>query len=150
MTEIHPEAQAVLDRLNAERVPPAYTLSPRGAREVLNDLLLDEGPPEPVGRVQDLTIDSPVGDLPIRVYEPEAGDGPYPVLLYYHGGGWVRGSVDTHDDLLRSLCRDVGCLVIGVDGRGQRRERRRRPGPHCPRRRLRWWKPHGGDDAPHP
>ncbi|MFB6236642.1 MAG: alpha/beta hydrolase [Halopenitus sp.] len=115
MTEIHPEAQAVLDRLSEERVPPAYTLSPRGAREVLNDLLLDDEPPEPVGRVQDLTIDSPVGGLPVRVYEPSEGDGPYPVLLYYHGGGWVRGSVDTHDDLLRSLCREIGCLVIGVD-----------------------------------
>ncbi len=71
---------------------------------------------EPVGAVEDRTVPGPGGDLPVRVYAP-AGRGPFPVLLYIHGGGWVIGSRDSHDDLCRSLCSRSGAAVVSVDYR---------------------------------
>lgn len=67
---------------------------------------------EKVAKVEDRKA----GSLPLRVYTPE-GPGPFPVLLYFHGGGWVVGSLDSHDDLCRSLCRRAGVLVVSVDYR---------------------------------
>lgn len=60
--------------------------------------------------------DRKAGAVPLRVYTPE-GSGPFPVLLYLHGGGWVVGSLDSHDDLCRSLCKRAGALVASVDYR---------------------------------
>jgi acetyl esterase len=68
---------------------------------------------EPVGRVDERMVAGPHGVIPVRVYSP-AGSGPWPMLLFVHGGGWVMGSVDTHDDLCRSLCHRVGAVVISV------------------------------------
>lgn len=71
---------------------------------------------EPVARVDDQAIPGSAGDVPVRVYTPP-GTGPFPVLLYIHGGGWVIGSRDSHDDLCRSLCHRSGALVVSVDYR---------------------------------
>ncbi|MEH7583831.1 alpha/beta hydrolase, partial [Priestia megaterium] len=54
--------------------------------------------------------------LTIRVYEPE-GTGPFPALVYYHGGGWVLGSLDTHDSICRSYANEANCIVVSVDYR---------------------------------
>jgi acetyl esterase len=61
-------------------------------------------------------VPGPAGDVPIRVYTP-AGTAPFPILLYIHGGGWVIGSRDSHDDLCRSLCHRAGALVVSVEYR---------------------------------
>ena len=61
-------------------------------------------------------IAGPAGDIPLRVYAP-AGDGPFPVLMYIHGGGWVVCSLDTHDRECRTLAYRAGCLVVSVDYR---------------------------------
>jgi acetyl esterase len=71
---------------------------------------------KPVGDVRELAIEGPDGDLTIRVYTPE-GDGPHPALMFFHGGGWVIGSLDTHDDLCRALMSEAGCVVISVEYR---------------------------------
>lgn len=54
--------------------------------------------------------------IPVRIYHP-AGSGPFPILMYFHGGGWVVGTLDGYDDLCRSLCHRAGAVVVSVDYR---------------------------------
>jgi acetyl esterase len=67
-------------------------------------------------RVADRTIPGPHGDMPVRIYRPE-GDAPKPTVVYYHGGGWVIGGLDTHDGTCRALANAVDALVVSVDYR---------------------------------
>lgn len=69
-----------------------------------------------VGNVADRTIPGPGGDLPIRIYTPK-GEGPFPVCVHFHGGGWVIGDLDTHDAQCRDLCNLANCIVVAVDYR---------------------------------
>jgi acetyl esterase len=66
--------------------------------------------------VDDTTCPGPAGEIPVRVYRPDARQ-PRPVVVYYHGGGWVIGSLTTHDNVCRALANDVGALVVSVDYR---------------------------------
>ncbi len=66
--------------------------------------------------ISDMTIPAPGGDLPIRVYRP-AGEGVKPALVYFHGGGWVIGSLASHDGACRRLAEVSGCVVVAVDYR---------------------------------
>jgi acetyl esterase len=67
----------------------------------------------PVALVEDRLIAGLAGDLPVRVYTPE-GRGPLPIVVFFHGGGWVLGSLDTHDPFCRALCAGAGCVVVSV------------------------------------
>lgn len=67
----------------------------------------------PVAGIVDRAIPGPAGDIPIRVYTPE-GAGPFPLLLYFHGGGFVVGSIDGSHELCRTLCGGAGCVVVSV------------------------------------
>ncbi len=71
--------------------------------------------PELAG-TDDRTIPGPAGEIPIRVYTP-LGDGPFPILVWYHGGGFTIGSLDSHDPICRQLCAQAECLVVSVDYR---------------------------------
>ncbi len=71
---------------------------------------------EPVGKVEDLTIPGPGGDIPVRVYAPE-GEGPFPVLVYFHGGGFVLCDIDTYDSICRALTNAAGCITVSIDYR---------------------------------
>ena len=71
---------------------------------------------DPVAKVENQTIPAPGGKLPLRVYTPK-GQGPFPILLWFHGGGWVLGSLDTGEDPCRSLCSRAGAVVVSVDYR---------------------------------
>ena len=116
---LHPKARALLDLMVANRVPPTHTLSPEQARSFYRDrrALTQPDPPE-VGSVQDLSCDGPHGPIRLRLYRPRgASAAPLPVLVYYHGGGWVIGDLDTHDTLCRSLSNGAGCAVLAVDYR---------------------------------
>lgn len=64
--------------------------------------------------VQDLAIESHERLLPLRLYTP-GGNGPFAVLLFFHGGGWVTGDLDTHDGFCRFMCEWAGCVVVAVD-----------------------------------
>ena len=67
----------------------------------------------PVAKAEDRTIPCYWGDLPIRVYSP--GDaGPYPILLYFHGGGFIMHNIASHDSLCRALCNACGAVVVNV------------------------------------
>ena len=72
--------------------------------------------PAPVGNVAERNVPGPAGDVKVRVYTPE-GAGPFPVLVYAHGGGWVIATLDTYDSSCRALCNAVPCVVVSVDYR---------------------------------
>jgi acetyl esterase len=69
-----------------------------------------------VRSVSDSSVPGPAGDIGIRVYRPDA-DGPVPTIVFFHGGGFVIGDIETHEDQARLLCRDVGAVVVSVDYR---------------------------------
>jgi len=79
-------------------------------------IFLAGGEPEQVASVRDRTIPGPAGAIRVRVYQPE-GHGPHGVLVYFHGGGYVMCSLDTHDNLCRQLCNRGRCVVVSVDYR---------------------------------
>ncbi len=72
---------------------------------------------EPVGTVMDRQIPGPAGEIPIRIYQPDGISGPCPIVMVFHGGGWVTGDLDSEDVTARGLCRRVGATVISVDYR---------------------------------
>ena len=113
---IDPQVQAFLDELDKLGLPPLHELSPAKARAMTAADADAFGPAEPVAETYDLAIPGPNGEIPIRIYVPE-GDRPFPVFVYYHGGGWVIGSVATHDSTCRQIANAAGCMVVSVDYR---------------------------------
>jgi acetyl esterase len=113
---LDPQVRAFLDYLIALNGPLLHTLSPEAGREVVAAMtpMLDD--PQPVASVENRRIAGPAGEIPLRVYTPE-GKGPFPVLVYFHGGGWVIGDLETHDDMCRRLTNGAGCVVVSVDYR---------------------------------
>ncbi|MBO9513818.1 MAG: alpha/beta hydrolase [Variovorax sp.] len=117
---LHPQAKAFIDLLIEKAVPPTHTLPYTDARRFYRErrALTQPEPPE-VGQVRDLRADGPGGPIPLRGYRPLGSDAAarLPVLVYYHGGGWTIGDLDTHDTLCRELCNLSGCAVVAVDYR---------------------------------
>jgi acetyl esterase len=113
--ELDPQAAALLEELESGITPPSSTLSVATGRRILDELFSVEEP-EPVGERMDIEIQGPNGPIPLRLYAP-AGEGPFPVLVFFHGGGWVRGSTEAYDGLCRRLTNGAGCLVVSVEYR---------------------------------
>ncbi|MDL5360735.1 alpha/beta hydrolase [Halalkalicoccus sp. NIPERK01] len=113
MAELDPQAEALLETVETMGLPPTYALSPESARERLAELFASEG--EPVDRVEDFSIPGPDEPVPVRLYAP-AGDG-HPLLMFYHGGGWVIGDIETYDAVCRALSNAADCAVLSVDYR---------------------------------
>jgi acetyl esterase len=121
------DMQAVLNELEELGPKPIESLSAKDAREQPTPAdavieVLDErdksSDPLPVGRVQNLFIPGPGGNLPIRMYTPDGkGQGPFPIIVYYHGGGWVLATVDTYDASARALSHTADAIVISVEYR---------------------------------
>ena len=115
--DIHPQLSSLLSDLAEADYPDQTTVSPAQAREITDDRAKRfYGPYDEVASVTDLTIPGPGGPMAARVYKPE-GQGPHPILVYYHGGGWVLGSLNSHDRGVRGLTRAGGCLSISVEYR---------------------------------
>ena len=117
---LHPQARALLDLIAERGVPPTHTLSPQEARAVYRDRRgFTQPAPPPVASVQSLQAEGPLGPIPLRLYRPlgTMPDQTLPALVYYHGGGWVIGDLDTHDTLCRELANHSGCAVVSVDYR---------------------------------
>ena len=111
---LHPQIQAARERRAESAAPALYTLSLAEARAAdLASIRADGGSDEPVYEVEDRTLPGPEGGLPVRIYRPRAG-GPLPALLYYFGGGWTLGSIETADGVCRRLANAAGCLVVTV------------------------------------
>ena len=114
--ELDPALKALLDSLDPSAETPVEEMTPEDARAVWKEeMLAAAGAPLPVGSVSELAAPGPGGPLPIRLYRPAgAGAEPLPVLVYYHGGGWIRGDLDTHDEVCRYLCHHGGVMVASV------------------------------------
>lgn len=111
---LDPQLQAMRDQREHDDAAPLYTMTLAEARAAdLASIQASGGEPEPVHEVVDLEISGPAGDLPLRVYRPSAGR-PLPALLYFFGGGWVLGTIDTADGVSRSLANSAGALVVVV------------------------------------
>ncbi|MER1987361.1 MAG: alpha/beta hydrolase [Solibacillus sp.] len=109
------QAQFLLEQMDAAGAPPMSSLSPEEARST-TDFSALAGIPEEVGKVENRTIPGPGGEIPVRIYTPE-GEGPFPSLVFYHGGGWVIGDLDTVDVPCRLLTNRANCVVVSVDYR---------------------------------
>ena len=113
---IHPQAKAAVER--QDRFPLPH--SRRGLKLLrlvagATTWIRNRNPPS-VGATVDRTIPGPAGELDARLYLPDA-DGPFSTVVFFHGGGFVLGSIDTHDRLCRHLTRESGCAVLSVDYR---------------------------------
>jgi acetyl esterase len=114
---VNAQIQALLDLIASKNLPPHYLLAPPEARIAMEkSRAILRGPEVALPRIEPLSIPGPAGKIPARLYASGAGRS-LPVLVYFHGGGWVIGSLDTHDDLCRRLAVESGCLVISVDYR---------------------------------
>ncbi len=113
---VDPQAQALLDMLTAMNVPPMHTQSVAEVRASYDAMAQFRGVQEDVHAVENRTIPGPAGEIPVRIYTPE-GAGPFPVLVYFHGGGWTIGTLDSHDGVCRSLTNQAQCIVVSVDYR---------------------------------
>jgi acetyl esterase len=117
---LHPQARALLRLIEEKGVPPTHTLSVADARAVYRDrrAITQPAPPQ-VGELRELRAPGPHGAIPLRLYRPlgSPAEASLPVLVYYHGGGWTIGDLDTHDTLCRELANGSGCAVVSVDYR---------------------------------
>ena len=109
---LHPHAAAFIDQWNATGTK-AHDLTPQQIRERRISELL---PGESVYRVENRKIDGPAGEVPVRLYWP-SDQRQLPILLWFHGGGWVLGDLNGADGLCRALANRVGAIVISVDYR---------------------------------
>jgi acetyl esterase len=111
---LDPRAEAQRARRERSGEPPLYTLSLAQARAAdLARIQAGSGTPEPVASVGERTIAGPGGALRVRVYGPDDRTGR-PVLVYFFGGGWTLGSLDTCDAVCRALTNAVGCVTVSV------------------------------------
>jgi len=115
---LDPQVKALLDMLAAAGGPPLEEMGVPAARE----MYLGMRPPTAgaeMAKVEDRKI--PGGDagteIKVRIYTPKGGDGPFPIVVYFHGGGWVIGDLETHDHWCRSLASEVPAVLVAVDYR---------------------------------
>ena len=114
-SKLAPEMRAILEGMAAQGVPPLESLPVPQARQAAHGLAGLAGEPEPA-RVQNRKIAGRAGEIPIRIYTPEK-DGPFPGVVYLHGGGWVICDLDTHDNICRAISNRASAVVIAVDYR---------------------------------
>ncbi len=114
---LDPAAKAMLDGMKAmgiELYTPGLTATEMRDQMEARKVPM---PVEEVARTEDRTVPGPDGnEVPVRIYWP-AGDGPFPVVVFFHGGGWVIGGIESHDGTVRSLVNKTGAVFVSVDYR---------------------------------
>jgi len=115
---LDPQVRAFLDQLAQLGDIKLHELPVPQAREAMEAMgaMRATGEPEAVAEVVDRAIPGPAGEIPVRIYRPSR-DGVRPVLVYFHGGGWVLGSLQTHDGVCRALANAADCVIVSVDYR---------------------------------
>lgn len=130
---LDPQAREFLDKLQRSRAPSMHELSPDDARALVVPLRM---PREELRSIENRTIPGPAGEIAARIYHPADADRnpvtsgnrvpadvesvpalSLPVVVYFHGGGWVVGSIASHDALCRRLCNQAGCIIVSVEYR---------------------------------
>jgi len=122
---MHKEMIAVIEQLDSFHVPPLETLTPQQARaqrsiqDAAKAVAQTSGISAPANLADTFGRDFPVtnGSLHVRIYRPKGGTGPQPAIVYYPGGGWVIGDLNTYDASARALSEQVGAIVVAVDYR---------------------------------
>lgn len=112
---LDPQIAAIIEELDSG-FPPVHEMSGAEARALIRSRMVPAAQPEPVAEVADRLIEGQGGPIPVRVYRPEA-DGPLPLVVYAHGGGFVFCDLDSHDGLCHSLANLVPAVVVSVDYR---------------------------------
>ena len=117
---LDPDTQAVVDSMRAANRQPFETMTPAEARQAYAaGRAVTQAAPEPVSSARDQTVPGPGGPIPVRVFRP-AGAEDYevlPALVFFHGGGWVLGGLDSHDVMCRRFSNAARCVVVSVDYR---------------------------------
>ena len=114
---LHPQVQALMDRRAALGFPDNRDITPTEARaNAAAGRLAIPSVQEPVGEINERTIPGPAGVIPIRIYRPTT-KGPHPLIMLFHGGGWVIGDLDNEDSTSRGLVNRVNAVLISVDYR---------------------------------
>ena len=116
---VDPYIAGLLTMMGEMGAPPMHEGTPEAGRAAYLQLTQGVRGPEQVAdvaSVQDRVVPGAEGDLRARVYRPE-GPGPFPVIAFFHGGGWVIGDLDTHDNMARHLCRGAQAVVVATDYR---------------------------------
>ncbi|CAN5363014.1 alpha/beta hydrolase [soil metagenome] len=116
---IDPDSQAILDLIIASDRPPIHAAGLEAARAGMRASRQLFGAPPPPTRIRDVTAPGPAGAIPIRLYRPLdlPIERPLPLLVYFHGGGWVLGDIETGDALCATLAQSVGIAVAAVEYR---------------------------------
>jgi acetyl esterase len=120
VNSLHPQVAALLERAAASPLPPYHEVPPAVARRFYRDTRAALTPDPPaVESVQLLLAPGPAGPVPVRAYRPKGAgrDELLPALVYFHGGGWVIGDLDTHDVVCRTLANGARCAVFSVEYR---------------------------------
>lgn len=113
MKNLHPDVAKYLQVVRSR--PSAHTLSIEELRRDI-DKLRDVYSPEPVHKIEDRCIPGPAGNIRVRIYTPE-GNGPFPLIVFYHGGGWCIGSLNGYDGICASLTNRIPAIVLSADYR---------------------------------
>ncbi|HEV8584679.1 MAG TPA: alpha/beta hydrolase [Methylomirabilota bacterium] len=117
---LDPQARNVIDLVIKSGRPPYHQLSPKDARQMFRETRPASTPPAPeIGAVREVKASGPLGEIPLRVYRPAGVPAAtrLPVYVYFHGGGWVIGDLETHDVVCRQITAESGVCVISVDYR---------------------------------
>jgi acetyl esterase len=118
--KLHPQAQQVCDLIVASGRPPIETLTPPQARQAyLASRAVLQPEAEAVAEILSLEASGPNGPIPLRLYRGTGVDKgrPQPALVYFHGGGWVIGDLESHDQVCRALANAIPAIVVAVDYR---------------------------------
>jgi cation diffusion facilitator CzcD-associated flavoprotein CzcO/acetyl esterase/lipase len=113
IVRLQPDVRIVLNTLAGLNLPPLESFGAQGARGFLAQFNATRPPGRPVGEVVDGTLPGPDGSLPYRLYRP-ATPGPHPIIVYFHGGGWVLGDEQSDEPFCRDMCRRTGMIFVSV------------------------------------
>jgi acetyl esterase/lipase len=113
---LDPKCRLLIELLAPPGAPTLDQASPLEAREMMQRMTGFRPGGEDVKHVENRTVPGPHGEIPVRIYTPE-GSGPLPILVYFHGGGWVIGDLETHDASCRAMTNLTGAIIVSVDYR---------------------------------
>lgn len=113
IVRLQPDVRLVLNMLAEMNLPPIESMGAQGARDFVAQFNTARPPGRPVGEVKDGTLQGAEGPLPYRLYRP-ATPGPHPIVVYFHGGGWVLGDEQSDDPFCRDMCRRSDMIFVSV------------------------------------
>lgn len=113
---LDPQVKELLQILQQMVGSPLSSLSPTEARKQAAQLRSKPLRPQAIERIENLTIPGPNGEIPIRIYTPEVSEN-LPILVFFHGGGWVLGDLEAADPACRVVAASAGCMIVSVDYR---------------------------------